>query len=98
VSDVNAALLAGALVVIAVASYQHREVLQPTRTGAALYLAGTVAWGVALMLLWAAWAAGAPAEVCAEGGCESLAGTLENAEIPTDFLTGHEPLGDILTE
>lgn len=98
-SDATAAVLAAILLAAAVAAYGRRDALQPNRAAAAVYLAGTVAWGAALMFVWAAWAAGTPAKVCADGTCEAIVESLEpGMELTGDLLPGQELLDIAPTE
>ena len=78
-SDAVALVLAALLVLIAAAGYSRRAALQPNRAGAAAYLAGSIAWGIALMGLWMAWAGGqgGPGK-CTGESCTSVAESLES--------------------
>jgi hypothetical protein len=97
-SDTTAVAFAGMLVLMALASYRWRDTLQPNRTGAALYLAGSLAWGVAVLMLWAAWASTGTTNVCADGACDQLTGTFDSADVPAELLAGPEVLSEALTE
>jgi hypothetical protein len=76
-SDPVAALLALALLMVAVVACQRSAALQPTRGAAAAYLAGTVAWGIAMVAVWVAWAASSEVDLCAEEACESIVESFE---------------------
>jgi len=76
-SDAAFGMVLFALVAVAVAGYRQRVVLQPNRGASVAYAAGTITWGLALFVAWAAWASGASSSVCAEQRCEELVEAIE---------------------
>jgi hypothetical protein len=58
--DDLALVLLAALAVVAATGYRFRIQLQPSRTAAAGFLAGTVLWGFALFGVWYAWSQAQP--------------------------------------
>ena len=97
--DATAGMLFAVLVLVAVTGLHQREALQPNRAGAALYLSGAVAWGVALIMLWAAWAGSHDGAVCPEGSCDALVETIEGSGAHAgEFLVGPETLGGTISD
>jgi hypothetical protein len=50
------------------------------------------------MLLWVTWASSGQPAVCPEATCESLAGSLDGADLPAEFLVGQESINEALAD